>query len=100
MAEYFFIDRSQAVQGPFDPASMRAWFEAGYLAEDLLICVGSGGEGEFNPLSELFPDAALAFMEGEAAAAGACPTTAGAWYFRDKNNAEQGPYTTDHMHQW
>ena len=81
---------------------MRAWLEAGYLSADLPICNTDPRRGPFRKLSEFFPNAVSAFLPPEQSrTAGAqAPAKEGEWFFVDKNNKVQGPFSDIHMRQW
>ena len=67
--QWHFIDRHDAMQGPFTDEEMRAWYEAGYLNDTLRIHLSSWGGGSaavsgggkparggFRALGSVFPD--------------------------------------------
>jgi hypothetical protein len=101
--QWFFRDRSNKTQGPYSDAEMRAWYEAGFLNADLPICKGDVRKG-FTPLSEYFPTSAVAFLAEDQVRRqqqqGGGPAEAGQWYFVDKQQAVQGPFSDIHMRQW
>lgn len=81
---------------------MRAWLEAGYLAADLFICNGGGGKNQFRKLSDWFP-IAIAFLPPDQTrqmGVGKDQLKEGEWYFVDKNQKVQGPFSDFHMRQW
>ncbi len=110
MAPWFFRDRAGAIQGPFGDEEMRAWYEAGYLAADLLI---SADKMNWAQLTKWFPNGMYAFLpavqvqqlqaqaQAQAMMAQAqMQAQAGQWYFVDKNGKVQGPFSDTHMRQW
>lgn len=112
MAPWFFRDRAGAIQGPFSDEEMRAWYEAGYLAADLLI---SADKMNWAQLVKWFPNGMYAFlppaqvqqMQAQAQAQAMAQAQVqvqvqaqGQWYFVDKNGKVQGPFSDTHMRQW
>ena len=53
---WYYRDNTGAEQGPFDCASMRAWYDAGYLPNHTAMCPSYYGEvpTEMWCLSELY----------------------------------------------
>lgn len=99
------MDRSNRTQGPFSDEEMRAWYEAGFLNADLPICKGDPRGKGYTPLSEYFPTSAVAFLPAEdvrrmTQQQGAGQSEVGQWYFVDKQQNVQGPFSDIHMRQW
>lgn len=57
---WFYIDDVDTVQGPFRPAVMQEWFQAGHLVPELMISTKED-PSSFSPLGECFPESELAF---------------------------------------
>ena len=49
---WYFLDKNDALQGPFGEDEMRAWYEAGYLAADLMISQTAENESDLRPLQK------------------------------------------------
>lgn len=54
--EWFYIDLSGGIRGPYGSDSMRMWHSSGFLKSDLLVSKDSPESGHFMPISELGPD--------------------------------------------
>ena len=87
--------------------TMRAWYEAGYLAADLMISQTAENESDFAPLAEVFPNGMVAFLSEDAAEEvlsaadiDAPSASGGEWYFKDTQGNVQGPFSDTHMRQW
>lgn len=97
--QWYFRDRANQVQGPFGDDEMRAWYEAGYLQSDLLISNGHPSQVQMKPLQVWFPNGTVAFVPREQLKQ-MDPVVAAQWYFVDKNQKVQGPFSDMQMHQW
>jgi GYF domain len=63
-APWYYSDPSKNIQGPFRGEEMRQWLEAGYFKGDLPISQNT--RGPFRPLSLIFTDLSIAFMNPKA----------------------------------
>ena len=54
--EWFYIDLSGKIQGPYGSDLMRMWYSSGFLKSDLLVSKDSSGSGHFMPIFELGPE--------------------------------------------
>ena len=106
---WYFLDKNEELQGPFQEEDMRAWYEAGYLAADLMISQTARHSEDFSPLADVFPNGMIAFLSEDAAAEvlaqsaeadAETSSSGGEWYFKDTQGNVQGPFSDTHMRQW
>ena len=62
--EWYFVDKNQKVQGPFDDFHMRQWHLAGYFEPTLMLMNRALPNSNWQMLRDMFPHIADAFLVG------------------------------------